>query len=138
VRHFLLPIVLVSLGSADIERAILQYLNSHYPLSGAEYVCELTGAAQVQLEFDSVSVEGFGKENPGGQTTARLNFQIKGERIKSSAIGVRIGILKQVLVASQPIGACEKIDEPLGIRHGIMSRKCWATRNFRTIDNCRM
>ena len=57
MRQFLLPFLLVAIGGADIERAILSYLGSHYPIPDTEYVCELSGVMAQAPEADSVAVD---------------------------------------------------------------------------------
>jgi len=105
VRHFLLPFLIVAIGNAEIEQAILKYLSEHFPLANAQYVCEFPGVAIHSGDADSMAIDGFGKENPRGRTTVRLSFYRQGEMTRSSVIGVKIGVLKPVLVASTAIFA---------------------------------
>ena len=111
MRLFLLPIVLIALTGADVEKTIMAHLNANFPVDGAEYVGDFSRLNLGSLaEFDSVAVDGYGKDIPRGNLVMRLSFFQNGERIHRTAGTVKIGILKQVLTAGVSIKAGEEID----------------------------
>ncbi len=111
MRLFLLPIVLIALTGADVEKTIMAHLNANFPVDGAEYVGDFSRLNLGPLaEFDSVAVDGYGKDIPRGNLVMRLSFFQNGERIHRTAGTVKIGILKQVLTAGVSIKAGEEID----------------------------
>ena len=101
MRLFLLPIVLIALTGADVEKTIMAHLNANYPVDGAEYVGDFSRLNLGQLaEFDSVAVDGYGKDIPRGNVVVNLSLFQNGERMHRTAGTVKIGILKQVLTAA--------------------------------------
>lgn len=109
MRIFLLPLILFSINSADVERAVFDHLNNHFPLQNADYVCDFSRLDLSRVpEADSVEINGYGKEKPKGQVVVFFSFFNKGERVYRTNGTVRIGILKEVLTASVPI----KMGEP--------------------------
>lgn len=111
MRLFLLPIVLIALTGADVEKTIMAHLNANFPVDGAEYVGDFSRLNLGSLaEFDSVAVDGYGKDIPRGNLVMRLSFFQNGERMHRTAGTVKIGILKQVLTAAVSIKAGEAIE----------------------------
>lgn len=111
MRLFLLPLVLFALTGADVEEAIMGHLNANYPVDGAEYVCDFSRLNLDRLaEFDSVAVDGYGKEIPRGNVVVRLSFFRDGERIHRTAGTIKVGVLKQVLTAAVSVKAGETVD----------------------------
>ncbi len=111
MRLFLLPFVLFSMTGADVEKSIMGHLEANYPLDGAEYACDFSRLNLNRLtEFDSVAVDGYGKDIPRGNVVVRLSLFQKGERIHRTAGTVKIGVLKQVLTAAVSVKAGEAID----------------------------
>lgn len=110
MRQFIFPLIIIALGGPNIEQTILSYLNSHYPQTSAQYVCDASTVNNLaSADCDSVAVDGFGKDNPMGQVVVRLSFFKNGERIGKTSAGIRVGILKSVLVADAPIKAGEPL-----------------------------
>jgi hypothetical protein len=123
MRYFLLPYLLVTIGSADIEQAVLKYLAAHYPLSRAEYTCDLLDISLPAVECDSVAVDGFGRHNLCGRSTVRLSFYRFGQRMQAATISVRIGLRKPMLVsaaksATEAVAAFAACDFKMGIPQG--------------------
>jgi flagella basal body P-ring formation protein FlgA len=111
MRLFLLPLVLLALTGADVEEAIMGHLKANYPVDGAKYVCDFSRLDLDQLaEFDSVAVDGYGKDIPGGNVIVRLSFFQNGERTYRTAGTIKVGILKPVLTAAVSIKAGEAVD----------------------------
>ncbi len=111
MKIFLYPLVLISLGAADIERAVTDHLKAHYPLEKAEYICDFSRLNLRQVpEFDSVAIDGYGKDLPRGQVVVRFSFFNRGERIYKTNGTVKVGILKNVLTASTPIKSGMPLD----------------------------
>ncbi|UCC78323.1 MAG: flagellar basal body P-ring formation protein FlgA [Candidatus Zixiibacteriota bacterium] len=109
MRIFLLPFILFSINSADVEKAVLEHLYGHFPLQNADYVCDFSRLDISRIpEADSVEINGYGKERPKGQVVVFFSFFNKGERVYRTNGTVRVGILKEVLTASVPI----KMGEP--------------------------
>ncbi len=112
MRIFLLPIILISITSADVEKAVLDHLNGHFPLSDAEYVCDFSRMDLSRVpEADSVDITGYGKERPRGQVVVFFSFFNKGERVYKTNGTVRVGILKRVLTSAIPIKPGEPFSE---------------------------
>lgn len=110
MKIFLLPLILIAFSDSDIEKTISDHINSHYPIENAEYVCDFSRLNIPQVErFDSVAVDGYGKNVPAGNTVVRLSFYKDGSRIYSSAGTIKVGILKEVLTSKTPIKAGELI-----------------------------
>jgi len=108
MKIFLLPIILISITSGDVEKAVLDHLNSHFPLYDAEYVCDFSRLDLSRVpQADSVAINGYGKEKPKGQVVVFFSFYNKGERVYRINGTVRVGILKKVLTASVPIKMAE-------------------------------
>ena len=106
MKIFLLPLLLIALSDADIEKTISDHINSRYPLDNAEYVCDFSRLNIPKMDrFDSVAVDGYGKNAPAGNTVVRLSFYKDGSRIYSSAGTIKVGILKKVLTSKTPIRA---------------------------------
>lgn len=111
MRLFLLPFVLFAMTGTDVEESIMGHLKANYPVDGAEYVCDFSRLNLNRLtEFDSVAVDGYGKDIPRGNVVVRLSFFQKGERLHRTAGTVKIGILKQVLTAAVSVKVGETID----------------------------
>jgi flagella basal body P-ring formation protein FlgA len=111
MRLFLLPFILFALTGADVEKAIMGHLNANYPVDGADYVCDFSRLDLDRLaEFDSVAVDGYGKDIPRGNVVVRLSFFENGQRIYRTAGTIKIGILKPVLTAAVSIKAGETAD----------------------------
>lgn len=110
MRLFLLPLILITFGRPDVEKAVTNYLNDRYPLPSAEYVCDFSRMNISRLDrFDSVAVDGFGKEIPRGNVVVRLSFFNKGSRAYQTAATLKIGVLKEVLISKIAIKAGEII-----------------------------
>jgi flagella basal body P-ring formation protein FlgA len=104
MRIFLLPIILISISSADVERAVLEHLNDHFPLHDAEYVCDFSRFDLSRIpESDSVAIDGYGKDKPEGQVVVFFSFYNGGKRVYKTNGTVRVGILKRVLTSAIPI-----------------------------------
>jgi flagella basal body P-ring formation protein FlgA len=110
MRHFLWPLLLISFSAGDVQREIVKYLEQYYPLQGGQYICD---AAAVNIApnsaYDSVAVDGFGKDIPQGLVVAKLSFYSDGILIDRENVSVKIGIIKPVLVTSRIIRANEPI-----------------------------
>ncbi|MEE9554272.1 MAG: flagellar basal body P-ring formation chaperone FlgA [candidate division Zixibacteria bacterium] len=114
MKLFLLPLVLFGLIDADVEKVITNHLNIHYPIENAEYVCDFSRLRFKDTnKFDSVAVDGYGKDIPAGNTVVRLSFFKDGSREHTSAGTIKIGILKEVLTSKAPIKAGEIISEDM-------------------------
>ena len=110
MRHFLWPLLLISIGAGDVQRDIVKYLEQYYPLDSGQYVCDAAAVNFTsEMNYDSVAIDGFGKEPPRGLVVAKLSFYSAGKLINRSNISVKIGIIKPVLVTSKII----KADEPV-------------------------
>ena len=110
MRHFLWPILLISISGSDVERSIVNYLNRYYPVENAQYVCDVSNIKIPEdSQIDSIAVDSFCKDNPKGQTVVRLSFYKDGLSALKTSVSVKIGILKPVLVTSQAIKAGESI-----------------------------
>jgi len=108
---FLLPLILINLSNVDVENAILTNLNTVYTLKDSEYICDFSRLnIPKDLQFDSVVVDGYGKDTPSGITVVRLAYYRDNERIYANASSIRIAIIKKVLVASRNIKIGEKLD----------------------------
>jgi flagella basal body P-ring formation protein FlgA len=111
MNFFLLPLILINLSNVDVENAILSNLNTVYSLKNSEYVCDFSRLnIPKDLQFDSVVVDGYGKDTPSGITVVRLAYYRDNERIYANASSIRIAIIKEVLVASRNIKIGEKLD----------------------------
>jgi len=111
MRHFLWPLLLISLSSADVQRTILSYLEQKYPLQSGQYICDASAAnIPVDANYDSVAVDGFGRDNPRGLVVARLSYYSGGKPVSKASVSVKIGILQPVLVTKTII----KANEPIG------------------------
>jgi flagella basal body P-ring formation protein FlgA len=109
MRFIFLPIILIALSGADIEKAVMADLNSHFPLTNSQYACDFSHLyLGVLPDYDSVTVDGYGKDVPKGQSVVRLSFFHAGERIHKSTGSIKIGILKTVLITTGPIKAGEQ------------------------------
>ncbi len=110
MRHFIWPILLLALGAPDIERAVMENLCRNYPVENAQYVCDLSRLDLSRIPAsDSVVVDGFGKDAPRGQMVARLSFFKEHKRVYQTAVSIKVGILRPVLVTSSSIRAEEPI-----------------------------
>lgn len=106
MKFILLPIILIALNGSDIEKAVIADINSHFPLTNSQYACDFSHLyLGVLPDFDSVAIDGYGKDIPKGQTVVRLSFFHAGERVHKSTGSIKIGILKPVLITSGPIKA---------------------------------
>lgn len=104
MKIFLLPIVLFSITTADVEQAVLDHLNAHYPVQDAEYVCDFSRINLSRIpESDSVAVDGYGKENPKGQVVVYFSYFKNGNRVYKTNGTVRVGVLKRVLISTVPV-----------------------------------
>lgn len=111
MRLFLLPLILLALTGADIEETIMGHLNANYPVDDAEYVCDFSRLNLDRLpEFDSVAVDGYGKDIPRGNVVVRLSFFQNGGRIHRTAGTIKVGVLKHVLIAAVSVKAGETVD----------------------------
>jgi flagella basal body P-ring formation protein FlgA len=111
MHHFLWPLLLISISGADVQREILSYLEQHYPLQNGQYICDISAVnTSVDASYDSVAIDGFGKENPRGIVVARLSYYSDGKPVNRVSVSVKIGILKPVLVTTSIIKANEPID----------------------------
>ncbi len=111
MRLFLLPLILLALTGADVEEAIMGHLNANYPVDDAEYICDFSRLNLDRLpEFDSVAVDGYGKDIPRGNVVVRLSFLQNGGRIHRTAGTIKVGVLKHVLTAAVSIKAGEAVD----------------------------
>jgi flagella basal body P-ring formation protein FlgA len=109
MRIFLFPIILIAINSADVEQAVYNHLNKHFPLSRAEYVCDFSRLDLSRIpEADSVEINGYGKDMPKGQVVVFFSFYKEGKRVYRTNGTVRVGILSEVLTTSVPI----KMGEP--------------------------
>lgn len=110
MRHFLWPLLLISLSAGDVQREIIRYLEQYYPLQSGQYICD---AAAVNIAansgYDSVAVDGFGKDVPQGLVVAKLSFYSDSKLIDRKNVSVKIGIIRPVLVTSRIIRANEPI-----------------------------
>jgi flagella basal body P-ring formation protein FlgA len=116
MRYFLWPILLIAAG-VDVEGVIIKYLNQYYPVENAQYVCDISRLSPVDITgFDSVGVDGFGKDCPKGQVVVRLSYYKDGLASYKAAASVNIGILKPVIVAGRAIKPGEALDaDKLGL-----------------------
>ncbi|GEM_PF-1728362 len=104
MKIFLIPIVLFSITTADVEQAVLNHLNAHYPVFDAEYVCDFSRIDLSKIpEYDSVSVDGYGKENPKGQVVVYFSYFKNGSNVYKTNGTVRVGVLKKVLTSTVPV-----------------------------------
>ncbi len=104
MKIFLLPFVLISITSANMERAVLDHLNKYYPVTDAEYVCDFSRINTSRIpESDSVAVDGYGKENPRGQVVVYFSYFNNGKRVFKTNGTVRVGLLKRTLISTAPI-----------------------------------
>lgn len=112
MKTFLLPLILISLNGADIERYVIDCLQSRYPVDGGQYVCDFSTMNFNSLsEFDSVAIDGFGKEPPRGPVVARLSLYKSGERAQKLMGVIKVAVLKRVLTCISPIKAGEPFME---------------------------
>jgi flagella basal body P-ring formation protein FlgA len=112
MRQFILPLILIAIGAPNIEETILSHLNQYYPIPKAQYVCDASNINTMNFpQYDSVAVDGFGKDNPSGQVVVRLSLFKNNERVQKLTSSVRIGIIKQVLVAVSPIRIGEQLTD---------------------------
>jgi flagella basal body P-ring formation protein FlgA len=110
MRHFLWPLLLISISAGDVQREIIKYLEQFYPLQSGQYICDAAAVNIVPNSgYDSVAVDGFTKDIPQGLVVAKLSFYSGGKLIKQNNVSVKIGIIKPVLVTSRIIKANELI-----------------------------
>lgn len=104
MKFFLLPLVLFALSDADVEKTISEHLNSRYPVENAEYICDFSRLNLTGIDkFDSVAIDGYGKDIPRGNTVVRLSFFNDGSRTRTTAGTIKVGLLKEVLTSKTPI-----------------------------------
>ncbi len=104
MNFFLLPLVLFALSDADVEKTISEHLNSRYPVENAEYICDFSRLNLTGIDkFDSVAIDGYGKDIPRGNTVVRLSFFNDGSRTRTTAGTIKVGLLKEVLTSRAPI-----------------------------------
>ena len=126
MRFILLPIILIALNGADIEKVIIADLNSRFPLTNSQYACDFSHLyLGVLPDYDSVAVDGYGKDVPKGQTVVRLSFFHAGERVHKSTGSIKVGIVKLVLITTGPIKAGEQFSS---------DRLSTETRDISTLD----
>jgi flagella basal body P-ring formation protein FlgA len=110
MRHFLWPLLLISISAGDVQREIVRYLEQYYPLQSGQYICD---AAAVNIAassgYDSVAIDGFGKDVPQGLVVAKLSFYSDSKLIDRKNVSVKIGIIRPELVTSRIIRANEPI-----------------------------
>lgn len=110
MRYFLWPLLLISFSSSDVQRTIISYLEQHYPLQSGQYICDASAVnIPANCGYDSVAVDGFGKDNPRGLVVAKLSYFSDGKPVSKASVSVRIGILKPVLVTTSIIKSNELI-----------------------------
>ena len=109
---FLFSLILISISPAKVERAVLDHLNNHFPLTSAEYVCDFSRLNLDRVPAsDSVEITGYGKEVPRGQVVVFFSFFKEGDRVYKTNGTVRVGVLKEVLTSSVPIKPGEPISK---------------------------
>jgi len=117
MRIFLLPLILMAVSAPDIERTIVEHLNRHFPLAESEYLCDFSRLNIPEAnQFDSVAVDGYGKDIPKGNTVVRYSLFKDGVREKMCAGTVKIGIIKEVLVTTTPVKTGERITSDMFVK----------------------
>jgi flagellar basal body P-ring formation protein FlgA len=112
MRHFLWPLLLITINAGDIQRDIVKYLDQYYPLENGQYICDASAVNFTSgMNYDSVAIDGFGKEPPRGLVVAKLSFYSAGKFINRSTVSIKIGIIKPVLVTSKIIKANESFTQ---------------------------
>jgi len=112
MKIFLLPLVLISISASNVEKAVLDHLNNHFPIADAEYVCDFSRLDLSRVpESDSVAINGYGKDKPEGQVVVFFSFYNDGERVYKTNGTVRVGILKKVLISAVPVKSGEPFTE---------------------------
>jgi len=114
MKLLLLPLLMISINGSDVEKAVMDNLNDNFPLVDAEYLCDFSRLNTAKIDrYDSVAVDGFGKDLPRGNVVVRFSFFKDGTRAQMTAGTVKVGIIKKVLTLRSPVKAGEKITEDM-------------------------
>jgi hypothetical protein len=102
MRQFLLPFVIVAIGNADMETAILRYLDACHSSENTKHHCDIWQLPHPGGEFDGVSVYGIGKHSSQGLTSVRPTL-IGGDVSRQGIVVIpQIAILMPDNAASAP------------------------------------